>query len=61
MRKQEEVNMVKKYNAYFMIIVILMLAFSFTAMLEYRHSVELEQDSIRENLVNVQTNIENMI
>ena len=53
--------MVKKYGISLLISVIMALIFTFAASMEYRHSVEQEQDSLREDLVNIQTNIENMI
>lgn len=53
--------MMKKYGTFLLVIVIMILVFSFASMLEYRHSIEQEQNSLREDILLVQTNIENMI
>ncbi len=45
----------------FITVIVLLLVFLFAAVMEYRYEIEVEKDSLREELVNVAINIEGMI
>ncbi len=45
----------------FITIIILSLVFLFAAVMEYRYEIEVEKDSLLEEMLNVATNIEGMI
>lgn len=42
-------------------IIVMILVFSFGAILEYRHTVDLEKKALREDLIIIQSNIEHLI
>lgn len=42
-------------------IIVMILVFSFAAVLEYRHAVSLEKEALREDLITIQSNIEHLI
>jgi diguanylate cyclase (GGDEF)-like protein len=50
-----------KFNLSILPVFMMVLIFAFGGLMEYRHTVEQEKKSLREELTNIQTKIENLI